>query len=133
MSGNATLTMVASIDTARRLRQQMASTTFQSESGSDDLWVRANDGFEWSAWTEFQVNAPLNHVPVVTAADFPATHDQNIAANLAAAQGPDPNAWRDDANPERIQFKPGLLTQTMRWTNRPTFQQVGQFSGHRPR
>ena len=58
---------------------------------------------------------------------------QNIAANLAAAQGPDPNAWREDANPERIQFKPGLLTQTMRWTNRPTFQQVGQFSGHRKR
>jgi hypothetical protein len=33
----------------------------------------------------------------------------------------------------RIKFRPGLLTETMRWSNRPTFQQVGQFSGHRKR
>jgi acyl-homoserine lactone acylase PvdQ len=58
---------------------------------------------------------------------------QKAAQDLAAAQGPDPAAWRADANAERITFKPGLLTQTMRWTNRPTFQQVGQYSGHRKR
>ena len=55
------------------------------------------------------------------------------AKTLAEAQGPDPAAWRADANPERINFKPGVFTQTMRWANRPTFQQVGQFSGHRKR
>jgi hypothetical protein len=48
------------------------------------------------------------------------------AAGLATAQGPDPAAWRADANPERIEFSPRLLTDTMRWTNRPTFQQVLQ-------
>ena len=58
---------------------------------------------------------------------------QKAAQDLSAAQGPDPTAWRADATGERITFKPGLLTQTMRWTNRPTFQQVGQYSGHRKR
>jgi hypothetical protein len=58
---------------------------------------------------------------------------QKVANDLAAAQGPDPAGWHSDANVERIAFPPGLLAQTMRWANRPTFQQVGQFSGHRPR
>src|SRR5262245_8424748 len=35
---------------------QLSSTTFQSGSGSDDLWVRAFDGTTWSSWTEFHVN-----------------------------------------------------------------------------
>jgi hypothetical protein len=52
---------------------------------------------------------------------------------LAASQGSDPDAWRADANPERIVFRPRLLFQTMRWTNRPTFQQVITFAGHRRR
>ena len=59
---------------------QLASTTFQSGSGSDDLWVRANDGVTWGAWKEFHVNAPMDNAPVVTASDFTATHGQNIAA-----------------------------------------------------
>ena len=54
-------------------------------------------------------------------------------AQLAAAQGPDPTAWRADATAERIRFTSGILSTTMRWTNRPTFQQVVTFAGHRPR
>ena len=50
--------------------------------------------------------------------------------DLAAAQGPDPAAWRSDATKERIQFA-GFLSDTMRWTNRPTFQQVIVFRSHR--
>lgn len=50
---------------------------------------------------------------------------------LAAKQGPDPTQWRADANAERIRFTSGVLPDTMRWTNRPTFQQVITFSGHR--
>lgn len=54
------------------------------------------------------------------------------AAKLAAAQGPNPSAWRADATGERIKFAPGLIPgTTMRWTNRPTFQQAIEFSGHR--
>jgi acyl-homoserine lactone acylase PvdQ len=51
---------------------------------------------------------------------------------LEAAQGPDPSAWRADANRERITFLPGILPFTMRYTNRPTgIQQVIEFGGHR--
>ena len=50
---------------------------------------------------------------------------------LAAAQGADPSRWRADATKERITF--GLLPTTMRWANRPTFQQVISFAAHRPR
>jgi len=55
------------------------------------------------------------------------------AAQLEATQGPAPSAWRADATAERIRFTSGVLPDTMRWTNRPTFQQVMSFSGHRPR
>lgn len=55
------------------------------------------------------------------------------AATLEAEQGPAPSAWRVDATRERIRFLPGTLTETVRWTNRPTFQQLMSFSGHRPR
>ena len=54
-------------------------------------------------------------------------------AELAAAQGtPDPSLWRSDAVRERIEFAPGLLPTTMRYTNRPSgIQQVISFDGHR--
>ena len=55
------------------------------------------------------------------------------AAELEATQGPAPSAWRADATRERIQFISGVLPDTMRWSNRPTFQQLMSFSGHRPR
>jgi len=51
---------------------------------------------------------------------------------LAAAQGPDPSTWRDDANAQRITFLPGLLPIKIRYTNRPSgIQQVLSFKGHR--
>jgi acyl-homoserine lactone acylase PvdQ len=52
---------------------------------------------------------------------------------LTNAQGPNPNAWRADATGERLVFEPGVLgaRHEMRWTNRPTFQQVIYFRGHR--
>ncbi len=54
-------------------------------------------------------------------------------AELAAKQGPDPATWRADATAERIHFTSGILPDTMRWTNRPTFQQIFSFRTHRPR
>jgi acyl-homoserine lactone acylase PvdQ len=52
---------------------------------------------------------------------------------LTADQGTsNPYAWRADATAERIHFAPGLLSTTMRWTNRPSgIQQVISFKGHR--
>src|SRR5919199_4434780 len=46
---------------------------------------------------------------------------------------PAPEQWRADATAERIKFLPGVLPRTMRWTNRPTFQQVVTFRSHRGR
>jgi acyl-homoserine lactone acylase PvdQ len=52
---------------------------------------------------------------------------------LAAKQGTDPTGWHSSATAERIKFVPGLLTFTMRYTNRPTgIQQVLSFFGHAP-
>ncbi len=59
---------------------QLSTATFQAESGADQLWVRASDGIQWGAWQEFYVTAPVDHAPVVTAADYTASHDQTIAA-----------------------------------------------------
>jgi acyl-homoserine lactone acylase PvdQ len=54
--------------------------------------------------------------------------------DLAAKQGPDPDAWKADANAERIHFAPGLLSTTIRYTNRPSgIQQVIEFTSHRKR
>lgn len=53
---------------------------------------------------------------------------QSAVQQLAAAQGPEPAAWH--AAKVRIEFPPGLLPYTMRWTNRSTFQQVIEFTGH---
>lgn len=50
---------------------------------------------------------------------------------LTASQGAVPAAWRADATRERIRFTSGVLQDTMRWTNRPTFQQVLSFSRQR--
>jgi acyl-homoserine lactone acylase PvdQ len=55
------------------------------------------------------------------------------AAQLESSQGPAPSSWRADATGERIRFTSGVLPDTMRWTNRPTFQQLMSFRGHRPR
>ncbi len=49
-----------------------------------------------------------------------------VASGLATAQGTtDPTAWRSNAR--RTNFTPGLIPDTFRITNRPTFQQVLEF------
>jgi hypothetical protein len=50
--------------------------------------------------------------------------------DLVAAHGADADAWRADATAERIKFS-GFIPETMRWANRPTFQQVMVFRSHR--
>jgi acyl-homoserine lactone acylase PvdQ len=54
-------------------------------------------------------------------------------AELEVAQGDDPSRWRSDATKERIAFSGGVVQTTMRFANRPTFQQVMSFDRHRPR
>jgi acyl-homoserine lactone acylase PvdQ len=56
---------------------------------------------------------------------------QSAVEGVAAKQGPEPKKWR--AAPVRISCPPDpLLSFTMRWTNRSTFQQVITFTGHAP-
>ena len=52
---------------------------------------------------------------------------------LAGQQGPNPADWHQSASAEEIKFVPGLLSYTMRYTNRPSgIQQVLSFFGHAP-
>ena len=52
---------------------------------------------------------------------------------LEAAQGTnDPGQWRKSGVPERIAFPPiPAAAVSMRWTNRPTYQQVISYDSHR--
>jgi acyl-homoserine lactone acylase PvdQ len=63
------------------------------------------------------------------AASLWAVLDQ-VAGELGAAHGTDPSTWRADATAERIVFAPGILTRTMRGSNKPTFQQAITFATH---
>jgi hypothetical protein len=41
---------------------QLAQTTYQSGNGTDTLWVRANDGTQWSAWSSsFTITGQAGH------------------------------------------------------------------------
>jgi hypothetical protein len=65
-------------------------------------------------------------------ADVWAAIDSAGPAGEAQFGSADPSQWHSDANADRITFTPGLMTTTMRWTNRPTgIQQVISFRGHR--
>jgi acyl-homoserine lactone acylase PvdQ len=55
---------------------------------------------------------------------------QSATNKLARTQGPNAGKWSSSATAERIHFIPGLIPFTMRWTNRSTFQQVIEFTGH---
>lgn len=57
-----------------------------------------------------------------------AAFDQAVAG-LAASKGPNVAAWRGNAS--RTGFTPGLIPDTFRATNRPTFQQVLEFANTR--
>ncbi len=56
---------------------------------------------------------------------------EQVAGSLAASQGSEPSSWTGPA--ARTGFAPGLIPDTIRATNRPTFQQVLEFAGTRPR
>ena len=79
----------------------------------------------WYSYVVRELRTPgLDDRPVWAALDA-------AGRRLASEQGPDPVLWRADATNERLTF--GFLPLTARWTNRPTFQQVITFTGHRPR
>jgi acyl-homoserine lactone acylase PvdQ len=53
-----------------------------------------------------------------------------VGNTLAAAQGPDVALWQANATVQRISFAPGVLSDTIRYTNRPSgIQQAISFDG----
>jgi acyl-homoserine lactone acylase PvdQ len=90
--------------------------------------ARPHGSSYFSGWYSYVIRQ-LNASPPDRAALWAAL--DRAGRKLAASQGPDPSQWRADATSERISF--GFLPLTARWTNRPTFQQVITFAGHRPR
>lgn len=50
----------------------------------------------------------------------------SVSAELAAERGDDPSTWLKEG--QRVGFTPGLIPNTFRATNRPTFQQVLEFA-----
>ncbi|MBR1206741.1 MULTISPECIES: hypothetical protein [unclassified Bradyrhizobium] len=61
---------------------QLSQLVYQSGSGADTLWVRANDGTLWGSWSAaFTVTAPLDSGPVETVANHAAVHAQNYAVS----------------------------------------------------
>jgi hypothetical protein len=93
-----------------------------SGSGSD-----FSDGGTWYVDEALKTKSPAKAKAIWAAFDA-------AGAALQAQQGTaDASAWTADANNERIGFAPGLLTTTIRFTNRPSgIQQVLTFTGHRP-
>ncbi|MGZ3039550.1 hypothetical protein, partial [Pseudomonas aeruginosa] len=57
----------------------------------DTLWVRANDGLAWGAWTSFTATPGPDRPPVVTASNVTATHGETstLATTLFTASDPD--------------------------------------------
>jgi LPXTG-motif cell wall-anchored protein len=51
--------------------------------------------------------------------------------SLAQQQGANPANWNYQPQVERIRFLPAAAI-SMAWVNRPTFQQIEEFTGHRP-
>ena len=49
-----------------------------------------------------------------------------VSQALAEERGSDPTSWLKEG--QRIDFEPGLIPETFRATNRPTFQQVLEFA-----
>ena len=116
---------------------QLGQTTFQSGSGSNDLWVRTFDGVQWSAWKEFRVMAPINHAPVIVASDQTVAHGANLAASSLFSIGDaDGDAmtryqfWDSTADPLSGHFVVNGAAQGAGQTIEVSAAQLGQTTFH---
>ena len=60
---------------------QLAQTSLQSGSGTDQLWARAFDGILWGTWEAFSITAPVDTGPVETVSNQTAVHGQSYAGS----------------------------------------------------
>src|SRR5205085_1335589 len=71
---------------------QLSLLAYQAGSSADTLWVRANDGTQWGAWSNiFTVTPPTNQPPVVSPPDALSIKGQGsvAASSLFTANDPD--------------------------------------------
>lgn len=115
--GRSTLTTLEQVDPPFDLAMFSGSTRYVDKALRTVLGLPVKGPFASSGWCGGSVAACR----------------AEVWAAIDGALGPvaDPSTLRADATAERIHFAPGILPDTMRWTNRPTFQQVLSFSGHR--
>jgi acyl-homoserine lactone acylase PvdQ len=107
------------------------------------------DGFYGQVWTDLSmltgqgINSPTHRTYCGGTTTAPGTLQtcsavlwaalRSAGDSLAQSSGSsDPGAWDYSAQAERIRFLPGVAL-SMGWVNRPTFQQLEEFTGHRPR
>ena len=61
---------------------QLSELYYVAGSGTDTLWVQANDGAVWGAWSSsFSVSLPVDTGPVVSVANLTATHGESFNAS----------------------------------------------------
>jgi hypothetical protein len=61
---------------------QLSQLSYQSGSGADTLWVRANDGYAWGTWSQsFGVSPWSDTPPTVTGSNVTAARGQSFAAS----------------------------------------------------
>ncbi|NEU95283.1 beta strand repeat-containing protein [Bradyrhizobium uaiense] len=112
-AGNLTFTINAS---------DVAHTYFQTGNvSSDDLWVRAFDGLQWGAWTEFHVNS-VNHAPVVSLSSTTVPISAQTTSVSAAALFNLPTSVTDADG--------DAITQYQFWENKPAAGTSADGSGY---
>ncbi|MBR1078605.1 hypothetical protein JQ593_36500, partial [Bradyrhizobium viridifuturi] len=81
------------IDVSAANLSQVSYVFGPTGSTPDTLWVRANDGLAWGAWTGFTATPGPDSPPVVTASNATGLHDHSVAATtLFTASDPDGDA-----------------------------------------
>jgi len=70
---------------------QIGQLSYQSGSGADTLWIRANDGTVWGPWSKgFTVTAPPDAGPTVSVANLTANPGQNFPGTSLFTSYSDP-------------------------------------------
>jgi hypothetical protein len=61
---------------------QLSQVSYQPGAGGDTLWIQANDGYVWSAWSSaFTVSPHVDTPPVVSVSSLTAIHGESFAAS----------------------------------------------------
>ena len=118
----------------------LANASFQFDTEADQLWVRVNDGTDWSPWQSF-VATPTsgipagNKAPVVSVGTQSATHGQSLAgSSLLSASDPDADPiikyqfWNSTGDPASGYFVLNGMAEPVQQSIEVTAAQLPSFS-----